>query len=144
MEAILASGEFRAQMDRQGDIGDILASIASSLVRARIARADGDPEVEIQHLRDAVASQDSLPYSEPPYWHYPVRQSLGSALLRLDDADGAAAAFTEDLGKFPKYGWSLHGLAEARRALGEPTGELEAAHREAWQYADIEPTAGAE
>ncbi len=144
MEAILASGEFRAQMDRQGDIGDILASIASSLVRARIARADGDVDAEIRHLRDAVASQDSLPYSEPPYWHYPVRQSLGSALLRLGDADGAAAAFTEDLGKFPKNGWSLHGLAEARRALGKPTDELEAAHREAWQYADIEPTAGAE
>ncbi|NIP15492.1 MAG: hypothetical protein GWM88_12535 [Pseudomonadales bacterium] len=144
MQEILASGEFRAQMDRQGDIGDILASIASSLVRARIARADGDAEAEIQHLRDAVASQDSLPYSEPPYWHYPIRQSLGSALLRLGDAAGAAAAFTEDLGKFPKNGWSLHGLAEARRVLGEPTEELEAAHAEAWQYADIEPTAGAE
>ncbi len=144
MQAILDSGKFRAQMDRQGDIGDILASIASSLVRARIARAKGDADAEVQQLRDAVASQDSLPYTEPPYWHYPIRQSLGSALLRLGDAAGAAQAFAEDLDNFPKNGWSLHGLAEARRALGEPTEELEAAHRDAWQYADIEPTAGAE
>ncbi len=144
MQGILESGEFRAQMDRQGDIGDTLASIASALVRARIARAEGDNDAEIRHLRDAVASQDSLPYTEPPYWHYPVRQSLGSALLRMGDVAGAARAFEEDLGKFPRNGWSLHGLAEARRALGEPTAELEAAHREAWQYADIEPTAGAE
>lgn len=144
MQEILNSGDFRAQMDRQGDIGDILASIASSLVRARIARAEGDSAAEIQHLRDAVASQDSLPYTEPPYWHYPTRQSLGSALLRTGDAAGAAEAFAEDLDNFPRNGWSLHGLTEARRALGEPTAELEAAYRDAWQYADIEPTAGAE
>jgi hypothetical protein len=29
-----------------------------------------------------TALQDSLPYMEPPYWYYPVRQSLAVAGLR--------------------------------------------------------------
>ena len=43
-------------------------------------------------LREAVAAQLSLPYSEPPFWHYPIRQSLGTALLRHGDAEAAEEA----------------------------------------------------
>ena len=32
--------------------------------------------------QEAVAVQDGLPYTEPPYWYYPVRQSLGAVRLR--------------------------------------------------------------
>ena len=144
MQAILDSGDFRAQMDRQGDIGDILASIATSLVKARVARSSGDEEGEIARLIEAVASQDSLPYTEPPFWHFPIRQSLGSAYLRAGDPQLAADMFNADLANFPNNGWSLHGLAEAYRALGQPTEDLEIALEDAWQHADIAPTAGAE
>jgi tetratricopeptide (TPR) repeat protein len=144
MRAIIDSGEFSAQMDRQGDIGNILASIASSLVEARIARSGDDSEGEIAKLIEAVASQDSLPYTEPPYWHFPIRQSLGAAYLRAGDHQSAADTFNDDLANFPSNGWSLHGLAEAYRGLGKPTDELDQALEVAWQYSDIEPTAGAE
>jgi tetratricopeptide (TPR) repeat protein len=144
MQAIVDSGEFSAQMDRQGDIGNILASIATSLVEARIARANGDAPTEIAKLIDAVTSQDSLPYTEPPYWHFPIRQSLGSAYLRAGDNQMAVNTFNQDLANFPNNGWSLHGLAEAYRALGQPTEDLDQALKFAWQYSDIEPTAGAE
>ncbi|MDH3642619.1 MAG: hypothetical protein OES38_11015 [Gammaproteobacteria bacterium] len=144
MQAIIDSGDFSAQMDRQGDIGDILASIATSLVKARIARAGGDADAEIANLTEAVASQDSLPYTEPPYWHFPIRQSLGSAYLRAGNHQRAADTFSEDLANFPNNGWSLHGLAEAYRGLGKPTEDLDEALKVAWQYSDIEPTAGAE
>ena len=49
-----------------------------------------------------------------------------------------------DLASFPNNGWSLHGLAEAYRALGQATDDLDEALELAWQYADIEPTTGAE
>jgi tetratricopeptide (TPR) repeat protein len=144
VQAITDSGEFSAQMDRQGDIGNILASIATSLVEARIARSGGNSEAEIAKLVEAVASQDSLPYTEPPYWHFPIRQSLGAAYLRAGDNEQAAATFNDDLANFPNNGWSLHGLAEAYRALGKPTDDLDAALELAWRHSDIEPTAGAE
>jgi len=144
MQAITDSGTFRAQMDRQGDIGDILASIATSLVQARIARGSKDSQTEIARLVEAVASQDSLPYTEPPYWHFPIRQSLGSAYLRAGDYQRAADTFDADLARFPGNGWSLHGLAEAYRGLGKPTNDLDQALEVAWRYSDIAPTAGAE
>jgi tetratricopeptide (TPR) repeat protein len=144
MQAITDNGEFSAQMDRQGDIGDTLASIATSLVTARIARSSGDSQAEIDSLNEAIASQDSLPYTEPPYWHFPIRQSLGSAHLRAGNYQQAADTFNADLDSFPDNGWSLHGLAEAYRGLGQATENLDEALKIAWQYSDIEPTAGAE
>ena len=42
---------------------------------------------------EAVALQDKIAYSEPPYWYYPVRQSLGAVLLAAGRLDEAEAAF---------------------------------------------------
>lgn len=142
MQAQRASGELDAVMDRQGDIANLLTEIAVRLVEAEIARAEADRGGEIEHLKGAVAAQDALPYTEPPFWHFPVRQALGSAYLRLGEPQLARVAFEEDLGKFPDNGWSLYGLREARAALGEETDGLDQAIAQAWQHADIEPTSG--
>jgi tetratricopeptide (TPR) repeat protein len=129
-------------MDRQGDIADLLSEIAVQLVEAEIARAEQDDEGEIGHLQAAIAAQDALPYTEPPFWHFPVRQALGSAYLRMGQPGPARTAFEQDLQKFPNNGWSLYGLREAQIALGEEGGDLDQAIAQAWQYADIEPTSG--
>jgi len=142
MVAMQESGELAAIMDRQGDIGNLLSEIAIRLVQAEIARAENDDAAEIDHLQGAIAAQDALPYTEPPFWHFPVRQALGSAYLRMGKADLARQAFAEDLEKFPNNGWSLYGLRQARIALGEETAELDQAIVQAWQHADIEPTSG--
>jgi tetratricopeptide (TPR) repeat protein len=142
MQALRETDELAAVMDRQGDIADLLSEIAVRLVQAEIARAEGDDAAEIEHLQGAIAAQDALPYTEPPFWHFPVRQALGGAYLRMGKAALAAQTFEEDLGKFPDNGWSLYGLKEARAALGEGTGDLDHAVAEAWQHADIEPTSG--
>ena len=63
-------------------------------------------------------SRTSIPYMEPPFWYYPVRQSLGAALYRAGRYDEAREAFTAALAKFPNNGWALYGLASAERALG--------------------------
>lgn len=142
MWAARNSDDFDAVMDRQGDIGNLLGDIAIELVEAEIARAEQDPAAEILHLQAAVAAQDALPYTEPPFWHFPIRQALGSAFLRAGEPDAAAATFAEDLGNFPNNGWSLHGLHAARTALGQSTADLDGVLEAAWQYSDIEPTSG--
>ncbi|MGC2182489.1 MAG: hypothetical protein WA637_04325, partial [Terriglobales bacterium] len=48
-------------------------------LEARIATAQAEPERAIQHWEKAI--EDKLNYGEPPGWFYPVRESLGVALL---------------------------------------------------------------
>ena len=142
MQAQRETGELDAVMDRQGDIANLLSEIAVQLVEAEIARAEGDDAGEIEHLKAAIAAQDALPYTEPPFWHFPVRQALGSAYLRMDQPDLAQVAFEEDLVNFPNNGWSLFGLKQALEAQGEPSDALAQAVAQAWQHSDIEPTSG--
>jgi hypothetical protein len=62
-------------------------------------------------LREAVAIQDTLKYGEPPDWFYPVRESLGAALLMNGDAAGAEKVFRDDLDRNlrnPRSLWGLH------------------------------------
>ena len=142
MQAQRDSGELDAVMDRQGDIANLLSEIAVQLIEAEIARSEGNDDAEIEHLKAAIAAQDALPYTEPPFWHFPVRQALGSAYLRMDMPELAQTAFEEDLVNFPNNGWSLYGLKEALAAQGQATDDLEQAVAAAWQHSDIEPTSG--
>ncbi len=63
-----------------------LLELARQMVLGRIAQAEGDHDSAAAAFEQAVAIQDTLPYLEPPYWYYPVRQSLGAALLRAGRA----------------------------------------------------------
>lgn len=111
---------------------EVLA-IAGKIVQARVAQARGDQGPAERLLREAVALQDGLPYMEPPYWYYPVRQTLGAVLLQQGRAEEAAAVFEQALAETPRNGWVLWGLAQARRAAGAPgLAAAEAAFGEAW------------
>ncbi len=55
---------------------------------------------------------------EPPWWYYPVSQSLGAALYRAGRYDEARQAFTAALAKYPGNGWALYGLASSEQKLG--------------------------
>ena len=63
--------------------------------------------------------QDALPYMEPPYWYYPVRLSLGVALLRNGQPDEAEKVFRDTLARIPSNGWALRGLMEVYRKRGD-------------------------
>jgi tetratricopeptide (TPR) repeat protein len=80
------------------------------VVRARVAQKAKDLDGAVRELQAAIALQDQLPYMEPPYWYYPVRQTLGAVLLLKGDAQGARDAFRESLAKTPNNAWSLYGL----------------------------------
>ncbi|MFN2645495.1 MAG: hypothetical protein ABR570_10920 [Burkholderiales bacterium] len=107
------------------DVGQIAAHVLS----ARIAQAGSDLDGAIRSLEAAVAIQDALPYMEPPYWYYPVRQTLGALLLLKGDAQGARDAFRESLARTPNNAWSLYGLKTSFERQG-----LHAEAREAEKY----------
>ena len=60
----------------------MLLQIADDLLQGEIALAAKDNASAIARFTAAVAGQDALPYTEPPFWYYPTRQSLGAALLK--------------------------------------------------------------
>ncbi|HEY6971095.1 MAG TPA: hypothetical protein VJA94_17930 [Candidatus Angelobacter sp.] len=94
---------------------DIL-TIAENVLGARIAMAKHDSAAAIPMLRKAVTVQDSLNYDEPPDWFFPVRESLGAALLLSGNASEAEKVFREDLDHNPRNPRSLFGLREALNA----------------------------
>jgi tetratricopeptide (TPR) repeat protein len=120
----------------------VILAVADHLVQGEIAMAGGDSSVAIGHFEQAVATQDSLPYMEPPFWYYPTRQSLGAALLAAGDAEAAEAVYTRDLKDYPRNGWSLFGLVRSLEEQGK-TAEAAAARErfdKAWALADVELT----
>ena len=100
------------QMPINNKAKDIM-KIAKDVVGAKIAIAKKDNKGAIVMLREAVAIQDTLKYGEPPDWFFPVRESLGAALLLNGDAAGAEKVFREDLDRNPRNPRSLWGLRQA-------------------------------
>ncbi len=87
-----------------------IMKIAEDVLGAKIAMAKKETGAAIVMLRQAVAIQDTLKYGEPPDWFFPVRESLGGALLMNGDAAGAEKVFRADLDRNPRNPRSLWGL----------------------------------
>jgi len=96
-----------------------ILKIAENVLGAKIALAKKDTSGAIAMLRDAVAVQDTLKYDEPPDWFFPVRESLGAALLMSADNAGAEKVFRDDLERNPRNPRSLFGLEQALRKQGK-------------------------
>ena len=116
-----------------------LLEIAKSLLRGEMAYRSGDAANAVLAFEEAVALQDALPYTEPPFWYYPTRQSLGAALLASNRLAEAQAVLEEDLEQYPMNGWSMFGLAEALRRQGDERGaeQMTARFKTVWQFADV-------
>jgi len=122
-----------------------LSKIAMLILKGEMAGAGGDHDKRVKALAEAVRVQDTLPYTEPPHWYYPVRQSLGAALLAAGRPAEAEAVYRTDLEKTPRNGWSLFGLARSLEAQGKAAeaDEAEAGFKTAWVRADFELSASA-
>jgi tetratricopeptide (TPR) repeat protein len=120
-----------------------LVAVAVPLLRGELLRAQGRHGEGIAALREAVAAENALNYDEPADWPLPVRPYLGAALLDTGDARAAEAAYRQDLAIYPDNGWSLYGLAQAQRKLGETQAAADSERRyaAAWQWADMPLTA---
>ena len=120
-----------AAIQRLNDTGDFskltealvpapeVLQIARMVVEARVAQAKGDLPAAIERFEQAALLEEKLAYMEPPYWYYPLQQSLGALRLLNGDLDGAEKAVRASLSKAPNNGWSLYGLSEVYRKRGD-------------------------
>jgi hypothetical protein len=115
-----------------------ILALAAIVLDARIAGARGAQADAIRLWTNAVAVADRVPYDEPPIWFYPVRESLGAALLLSGKAVDAERVFREDLVKHPRNARSLFGLHESLVTQGKSTDAewVKRAFDEAWKNAD--------
>ena len=141
LEPLLATDKI-LHLDGSDYPASVILAIADRLVRGEIAMARADLETAIDHFGVAVATQDELPYMEPPFWYYPTRQSLGEALLAAGEPAAAEAVYRRDLEQYPRNGWSLFGLWQSLEAQGKSDEAAAARQRfdRAWSLADVELT----
>jgi tetratricopeptide (TPR) repeat protein len=109
--------------------------VAREVVLARIAQAKGDFQTAITQFEAAANTQDTIPYMEPPFWYYPVRQSLGAAMLQAGKTEKAAEQFKAALTRAENSPFALYGLMEAAKAKGDTAAaqEAEAKVKESWK-----------
>ncbi|CAG7972822.1 unnamed protein product [Penicillium salamii] len=106
---------------------DVLG-VASAMLAGELEYRKGNIEESFSLLREAIAREDGLAYSDPPPWMQPVRHALGGLLLEQGRVEEAEALFKEDLGfalDYPRRRaklnnvWGLHGLHECFTRLGK-------------------------
>ena len=113
------TGNFDALKEAGIPALDVLA-LAQNVIEARVAQAKGDSKTAIAKFAAAATLQDQLRYTEPPYWYYPVRQSLAAALLQAGRLEEALQQFQQALRRAPNNGWTYYGLAQLHKARRDP------------------------
>jgi tetratricopeptide (TPR) repeat protein len=91
-------------------------SVADQVLRAQIAAAKHDDKGAIALLHQALETEDSLAYDEPPAWFLPVREMLGGALMKSGNDAQAEQVFRADLERNKRNGRSLFGLLQSLKA----------------------------
>ncbi|MGQ7829484.1 hypothetical protein [Altererythrobacter sp. Z27] len=133
MERLKSDPQVTAMVDAGFPAPDIV-QLAIHVAKGRKAHADRNFGEAIKQYRLAQEIEKTIPYNEPPYWYYPIAQSLGASLYEAGQYREASAAFREALFKAPNNGWALYGLAQAERKLGNrlEAKAAEAALAKAW------------
>ncbi|HKY30749.1 MAG TPA: hypothetical protein VJM12_22645 [Pyrinomonadaceae bacterium] len=123
--------------------GEKLVVLSRHVLAGELAGRRGQAAEMNQQFITAILLEDKLPYMEPPYWHHPVRQIYGAALLQSGKAAEAEKTYREDLERHPENGWSLYGLLASLRAQGktEEANAVAKRFRDVWRLADITLTA---
>jgi len=119
---------------------ETMLAVMNEIMAAKLDAAKGNTESAVKHWRSAIEAQDKLNYTEPPDWYYPVRESLGSALLAGGSAKEAEGVFREDLRRNPRNPRSLFGLKESLRIqqLENDAAWVDRELQKAWKNADSE------
>jgi hypothetical protein len=114
---------------------DKIMNIAALVLEARLAI---DVHSAIPLWRRAVEAQDALSYDEPPAWYFPIRQSLGAALLQNGHSTEAEPVFREGLRRSPRNPRLLFGLWKCLEARGKSAdaGWVQREFAAAWRGGD--------
>ena len=118
IEAIERSADFTLLKASGIPAQDVL-KLARTVLLGRVAQAQGDFNAAIGQFEQAASIQDALAYTEPPYWYYPVRQSLAAALLQAGRLAEAEDQFLLALKRAPANGWSHFGLTQLYKQRGD-------------------------
>jgi tetratricopeptide (TPR) repeat protein len=112
--------------------------VHDNLLASAIAHSRHDENAAAGSLKQAVAAEDALNYSEPPAWYPPVRPTLGKLLLTLNQAGEAEKVFREDLERNPRDARSLGGLRDSLNAQGRKyeADQIDQQYRAAWKVAE--------
>ena len=117
-------------LDAQADATDVVAMtaqgfpapdivrLATHVARGRHALINDRPAEAVKHFEAAEAIEATIPYSEPPFWYYPVAQSRGAALYAMGRYHDASKAFRQALFRAPNNGWALYGLSQSEAKAG--------------------------
>ena len=124
---------------------DILA-VGVAMMRGEMAYHAGETKAGFNWLREAVAAEDRLVYTEPRACIHLPRHALGALLLEQGRIDEARVIYERDLGHDEELPvrrqnrgnvWSLSGLVECYEKLGDPrAGDAGAALAAALPLAD--------
>lgn len=138
LEALAAHPSLKEVQVARNEASDLL-TLAVRVLNGELAAQRGDRAASIRLLEGAVRLQDELNYFEPPAWYYPVRHSLGAALLAAGRAVEGEAVYREDLKQYPENGWSLFGLWRSLRTQGttRDAATIEKRFHKAWSRADV-------
>ncbi|MEX0297693.1 MAG: hypothetical protein AB3N28_01385, partial [Kordiimonas sp.] len=96
-----------------------ILEIAQNIVSAKYLMSEGKPEQAIALLEESVSLQNSMSYTEPPFWYYALEQTLGAAYLGVGDFEKAETAFKASLIRHPNSAWSLYGLWQSQERAGK-------------------------
>ena len=115
-------------------------AITAHVLAGEIALRGGSADDAVDHFEAAVVLEDGMLYEEPPLWYYPIRHSLGRALLEAARPADAERAYREDLNRFRENGWSLFGLATSleQQEKSAEAAAVWARFRDSWADADVE------
>jgi tetratricopeptide (TPR) repeat protein len=133
LAAVKANPAVKGLVDQAIPVPDLIA-LAENVARGRRAMAERRFREAAGHFRAAAAIEAKISYIEPPFWYYPVRQSLGAALHLSGDYEAAIQSFREALVQTPNNGWALYGLAKSHAAAGHraESAAAQAAFKKAW------------
>jgi tetratricopeptide (TPR) repeat protein len=118
---LIETGDFKA-MNEANIPAQTILDIYRRIVEARALMAESKFADAIPVLREAVAMQTQVPYTEPPYLYYPLRRTLAGAYLMNGQPAVAEMEFLLTLTESPNDAYAYWGLAEARRQRGDRRG----------------------
>lgn len=112
--------------------------IHEHLLTAAMAVSRHDAKATIDSLKEAVAAEDALNYSEPPAWYPPVRPTLGRALLGANQVPEAEKVFRADLERNPRNARALTGLRDCLKAQNRnyEADQIDRQFHEVWKVAE--------
>lgn len=121
LSALAGTGDFAAMEAGGIPVKDLIV-IMGHVIEGRALMQERKFDAAVAQFQTASDLQAKVPYMEPPYIYYPVRQSLGAALLAAGKPERAEREFLQTLTENPNNAYAFWGLSEARKAQGDTNG----------------------